>query len=1148
MKLSSTTIRSGVTSKILCAIIATAFIATGMSFTMQPAYAEGTAVFDGLSEQNAAASCWEAKKVRPTADSGIYWLQTPVMSAPAQFYCDQVTDGGGWVLIGRGRQGWKEMYEGLGTTAQVRSAVTGTAAFTPKQLSSSVIDQLLNGQSAQSLSDGIRLRRALNTAGSQWQEVRFQTNKRERWTWTFSSETPVKNYKFDSVTGAGGATSNFGSGQGANRIDTRESQAQGWTQGWAFGSSITGTNSSTNYLWSATSGVGNARPFTQMYLRPKLLQANLQFGSIPDTGTPKYEQRSVQETGAMPTVWGVNGLVSGSGELRTEAQTFAQVGNTVFVGGNFKYVQKTSSGGSRVGQSYVAGFDVVTGEFKPGFAPTFNGQVKELIALPNGLLIAGGEFTVVNGKPAVGIVALNPTTGATSSSWKVNMENRISGGAVSVRAFGIYGNWLYVGGAFTHLTGGTNTSPVYARSAARVSIADGTVDRNWNPAFNGTVLDVAPSKDGNRLYASGYFTASNSTPTDAAAAIRTSVNAPVDTWSWTPSASAHFQFGVADEGGRVWLGGSEHSLFSFSPSSFQRLSSNITRAGGDFQDVTGQNGLIYAGCHCGNWNYTDGTIWPGPGPNWTIADKINLVGIWDASTGAYLPQFNPVIKGRGGYGIWGNFVDSRGVLWSGGDLVSSVRTNGSGQWSGGFARFALNDSTAPGIPGTVKAESNGTIDTLTWTASSGSPSAYQILRDDRVVATTTARSIAVDHQDAARYFVRAVDAAGNRSASSKVVRATMGTVPAGTFQYIGSAENWKYRFVNSAPPASWTTATFDDSSWGSGKAPLGWGTSSIQTTLNVPGTKPLSYQLRKSFSVTDASNIASLEFSTRADDGIVAYLNGVEVLRSNMGTGNIAYNSYATTAPSTATAQSNPVKATVPGWVVHDGNNVLSVEVHSNYRSTPNSSFDFELKATLGDQPTPPVTPPKTEPAMAVDTGSTWKYKFENAAPGTTWMATNTNDSGWDQGKAPLGWGSTSIATELASAGTKPLTSYYRKSFTVADPTAVQEMKITTRADDGIAIYVNGTEVGRKNLPTSILSYLTYATAAPSTGSAQNAPLQITVPGSALHSGTNVIGAEVHSNWRTSPNVSFELQAELVSGGHGAKHDEGRTTKAGLAG
>lgn len=1121
--------RTGVLGRVMCVLTAMAFAATGMGVAPTAARAAEAQVRDGLSQPGAAASCWEAKKVRPAAQSGIYWLMTPAMAAPEQFYCDQVTDGGGWVLVGRGRQGWKETYEGLGTAAQVRATVTGTGAFTPRQLSSTTIDQLLNGKSAQSLADGIRLRRALDTTGSQWQEARFQTTKRERWTWAFSSETPVTTYSFDSVSGSTGLTSSFGLDQGSKRVVTTEAQAQGWTQGWAYGSSITGSTSSSSYLWSAAAGVGNARPFTQMYLRPKLLQSDVSFAQIPDAGTAKREQRSMQETGAMPTVWGVNGLVSGSGELRTEAQSFAQVGNTVFVGGNFKYVQKTSAGGSQVQQSYVAGFNVDTGEFVPGFNPTFNGQVKELVALPNGLLAVGGEFTTANGKPAAGLVALNPATGDTSQTWKLAMENRISGGAVSVRAMAVHGNWLYIGGAFTHLTGGTNTSAIYARSAARVSVADGTADRNWNPAFNGTVLDVAPSKDGARVYASGYFTASNSTPTDAAAAIRTTVNAPVDTWNWTPSASKHFQFGVAEEGGRVWLGGSEHSLFSFNPSTFARLSSNITRAGGDFQDVTGANGLIYAGCHCGHWNYTNGTLWPGPGPSWTIADKINLVGIWDAATGSYLPQFNPVIKGRVGYGIWGNFVDSRGVLWSGGDLVSSVRSNGASQWSGGFARFALNDSTAPGVPGTVAATGDGTNDTITWAAATGSPAVYHVLRDDRVIGTTTARTLTVAHRDGARYFVRAADAAGNHSASSRVVTAPAVQVPAGAMELIKPADTWKYRFVNSAPPANWTTGALDDAAWASGKAPLGWGDASVATTLSAEGTKPLAYQLRKTFTVADASTIESLAVKTRSDDGIVAYLNGVEILRSNMGTGTISYASYATTAPSTATALANPVTVTVPGWAVHDGANVLSVEVHSNYRSTPNSTFDLELDATLGVQPAPPAAAQKSDPVMAIAMDATWEYRLEDSAPAANWKAPATSETSWEQGSAALGWGSAPAKKEFTARDTGASTRYFRKTFRLADTNAVQELKITTRADDGIAVYVNGIEVGRKNLPAAGLTHRSPATATPGTATALKAPVQITVPGSALVDGTNVIAAEVHPGSRSTADLSFDLKAEIVS-------------------
>ena len=82
------------------------------------------------------------------------------MSGPAQFYCDQETDGGGWVMVGRGREGWTESYNGTGDPNQLHQNPTGPAAFTPVQLSSTTVDALLNGIKPQDLPDGMRLHRA----------------------------------------------------------------------------------------------------------------------------------------------------------------------------------------------------------------------------------------------------------------------------------------------------------------------------------------------------------------------------------------------------------------------------------------------------------------------------------------------------------------------------------------------------------------------------------------------------------------------------------------------------------------------------------------------------------------------------------------------------------------------------------------------------------------------------------------------------------------------------------------------------------------------------------------------------------------------------------------------------------------------------
>src|SRR4051794_4277440 len=79
------------------------------------AHAGSPTVHVGLSSGDAAPSCWAIKQSFPSSPDGIYWLATAALNAPQPFYCDMTTDGGGWVLIGRGRAGWKWRETGQGT-------------------------------------------------------------------------------------------------------------------------------------------------------------------------------------------------------------------------------------------------------------------------------------------------------------------------------------------------------------------------------------------------------------------------------------------------------------------------------------------------------------------------------------------------------------------------------------------------------------------------------------------------------------------------------------------------------------------------------------------------------------------------------------------------------------------------------------------------------------------------------------------------------------------------------------------------------------------------------------------------------------------------------------------------------------------------
>ena len=910
---------------------------------------------NGLSSDRAAASCWEIKQNVPSATDGIYWLVTPRLQAPERFYCDMTTDGGGWVLVGRGREGWKQAYAGLGTTAQVRDVVTGTAAFGARQLSSRTIDGLLDGGRVDALPGGIRLRRATNATGTAWQEARFTMAGRDRWVWTFPAEHRVNTWNFlGTASGTGGQTNFFGTGTGLARVDTRFTAAQGWTSGWAYGSSITGTNSSTTYLWSNTNGLGSARPFTQVFLRPQLRLANLTFPAVPDAGTPAQVLPRVHESAALPTAWGVTGLANGiDGELNTEVSAFTQVGSRVYVGGNFQYVQRDSAGTGRVEQRFLAAFDVNTREWVSSFRPQLNNQVKALAALPNGKLVVGGDFSTVNGAPIPALVALDPATGATDTSWDAQVENRLTGGVPSVRGLSVQGSWLYLAGNFTHVAGGTTTNAAYLRSGGRLAVSNGTPDGSWNPNFNGTSVGVDASPNGDRVYYAGYFTLANGATANKAAAIRTSAGAPVEPWTFqgSSSANANFQFTVTEAGDRFYVGGSEHSFFGYDRTTFQRTSGNITKAGGDFQASVASQGVVYGGCHCNDWNYSNAFTWSGVGTAWTQADKIGHVGAWTAATGAVIPDFEPNIKGRVGYGPWAVFVDSTDRLWIGGDFAIAATASGAAQWVGGFTQHQVRDGVAPTRPSNLAGTAlAGGLTRLSWSGSTDNrgPVQYEVFRGDRVIGVTSGLSLDVPSPtEPTRYAVRAVDGAGNRSASTPVLtlQASQPRV-----DLIAERSSWRYRYSADTVPAQWRDVGFDDSSWAQGNAILGFGSGAVATDISVgvPTPRPLSAHFRRTIQVTNPSQLSDRRITVVADDGVVVYVNGVEVGRVNMPTGTITQGSYATAAPSTATALANRAVFTVPAGVLVAGSNTVSAEVHLNYRSSPDASFDLGFSAATG--------------------------------------------------------------------------------------------------------------------------------------------------------------------------------------------------------
>ncbi|NYJ21400.1 glycoside hydrolase family 16 protein [Glaciibacter psychrotolerans] len=186
--------------------------------------------------------------------------------------------------------------------------------------------------------------------------------------------------------------------------------------------------------------------------------------------------------------------------------------------------------------------------------------------------------------------------------------------------------------------------------------------------------------------------------------------------------------------------------------------------------------------------------------------------------------------------------------------------------------------------------------------------------------------------------------------------------------------------------------------------------------------------------------------------------------------------------------------------------------------------------------PSPRATAPKAAASAATNSTTTligfgsadWSYFRGTSAPAATW--TSSKVAGWAAGKAPLGFGTNAgpLGTTLKNSfATKPLASYFQKSFTLPEVPAAG-VALTTWADDGVIVYVNGKEVVRKNLPTGTIKDTSYATAAPQSTAAQAAKVTATIPASALKAGSNLISVQVQSNWRNTPNSTFDAQLTMV--------------------
>jgi hypothetical protein len=172
------------------------------------------------------------------------------------------------------------------------------------------------------------------------------------------------------------------------------------------------------------------------------------------------------------------------------------------------------------------------------------------------------------------------------------------------------------------------------------------------------------------------------------------------------------------------------------------------------------------------------------------------------------------------------------------------------------------------------------------------------------------------------------------------------------------------------------------------------------------------------------------------------------------------------------------------------------------------------------------VAPVRTANQILIGAGTAWRYNDGGTNLGTAWRAPTYNDSLWKSGVAQFGYGDGDEATVISygpSTINRYITSYFRRTFTVADPTVFASLTLRYVRDDGIVVYLNGTEVVRSNMPTGTIGYTTRATTAIG-GTDESTWLESPVDPARFVAGTNVLAVEVHQSAPSSTDLSFNLE------------------------
>ncbi|MFT4546989.1 MAG: VCBS repeat-containing protein [Pseudoalteromonas tetraodonis] len=163
---------------------------------------------------------------------------------------------------------------------------------------------------------------------------------------------------------------------------------------------------------------------------------------------------------------------------------------------------------------------------------------------------------------------------------------------------------------------------------------------------------------------------------------------------------------------------------------------------------------------------------------------------------------------------------------------------------------------------------------------------------------------------------------------------------------ISAGAAWKYLDDGSDQGVGWIATTFSDSSWKTGIAQLGYGDEDETTVVEYgpdPNNKFATTYFRRTFNLPDADRFDGLALRLIRDDAAAVYLNGSEILRSNL----VADAAYDTRAETSTGNENDWRDFDIDPELLATGVNIIAVEIHQHDPDSSDLSFDLSMTGAL---------------------------------------------------------------------------------------------------------------------------------------------------------------------------------------------------------